>query len=170
MTGCSIADDAHVSPDARIHPSVRGSRIVVGGGTWIYDFVVIRCVGGDADIVIGRHCHINPHCTLYSGHGITLGDYVLLAPGVSVVPANHAYERRDIPIRHQGFMPSKGGVVIEDDVWVGANSVILDGAHIERGAIIAAGSVVHGRVSAHTIWGGVPARFIRARPEEGRTA
>lgn len=168
MRDCAIADDAYVSPDARIHPSSRGSRISIGAGSQIYDFVVVRCVGGSADIVIGCHCYINPHCTLYSGNGITLGDYVLLAPGVSIVPTNHAFGRRDVPIRHQGFMPSKGGVVIEDDVWVGANSVILDGAHIERGAVVAAGSVVQGRIPAYTVWGGVPARFIRERPEEGQ--
>ena len=43
-------------------------------------------------------------------------DYVLLAPGVNVVLTNHAFASREIPIRHQGFMPSKGGVVVEDDV------------------------------------------------------
>jgi acetyltransferase-like isoleucine patch superfamily enzyme len=80
------------------------------------------------------------------------------------VPANHAFERRDIPIAQQRFMASRGGVVIDDDVWIGAQSVLLDGTHIERGAIIAAGSVVRGRVPAYEIWGGVPAQRIKDRP------
>jgi acetyltransferase-like isoleucine patch superfamily enzyme len=82
-----------------------------------------------------------------------------------IMPTNHAYGRRDTPIRHQGFAPSKGGIEIEDDVWLGANAVILDGARIGRGAIIAAGSVVGGTVPPYEIWGGVPAVKIRDRPE-----
>jgi virginiamycin A acetyltransferase len=154
---------AFVSPDARVHPSQRGTRIVIGAHSQIYDYVVIRAVGGDGDILIGEHCYLNPHCVLYSGSGIRLGNYVLLGPGCAIVPANHAHDRLDIEIRKQGFMPSKGGVVIEDDVWIGANCVLLDGAHVETGAIVAAGSVVAGRVSARSIWGGNPCRLIRAR-------
>jgi acetyltransferase-like isoleucine patch superfamily enzyme len=159
----AIDASAHVSDTARIHPSVRGSQIRIGAHTHIYDFVVIRAVGGAGDIVIGQHCYINAHCTLYSGNGITLGDYVLLAPGVSIVPANHGIDRRDTEIRNQGFMPSKGGVVIERDVWVGAHAVIMDGARIGSGAVIAAGAIVAGSIPEYEIWGGVPARKIGSR-------
>ena len=113
---------------------------------------------------MGMHCYINPHCVMFTGNGITLGDYVLLAPGVMLMPSNHAFARRDIPIRHQGFLQSRGGIVIEDDVWIGANSVILDGTHIGKGAIIAAGSVVRGQVPPYEIWGGTPAMMIKDRP------
>ena len=158
-----IHPTAYVSPDARIHGSSRGTRIVVGAHSQIYDFVVIRAVGGTGDVVIGEHCYINPHCTLYSGAGIRFGDYVLVGPGCSIVPANHAFERLDVPIRRQGFMPSRGGVVVENDVWIGAHCVLLDGTHIEAGAVIAAGSVVSGRITGGAVWGGNPCRFIRAR-------
>jgi virginiamycin A acetyltransferase len=158
-----IHPSAYVSVDARIYPSVKGTRIVIGPHTQIYDFVVIRAVGGDGDITIGSHCYINPSCVLYSGTGITMGDYVLIGPGCSIVPANHEIGRTDVVIRKQGFMPSKGGVVIEDDVWLGANCVVLDGTHIETGAVIAAGSVVAGRITARAVWGGNPCRLIRAR-------
>lgn len=160
-----IDPSAWVSDDARIFPSVRGSRIVIGAGSKLFEFAVIRAVGGAGDVVIGKRCMINPHCVLYSGSGIQIGDDVALAPGVQVVPANHAYARRDIPIAKQGFLPSKGGVVIGDDVWIGANAVLLDGATIGRGAIIAAGAVVAGAVPEYEIWGGVPARKIGARGE-----
>ncbi len=165
LPAVEIHPTASVSPDARITPSVRGSRIVIGAHSFIYDFVVIRPVGGSGDIVIGEHCYLNPHTVIYSGHGVKLGNYVMVAPGVKIVPANHAFASREIEMRHQGFMPSKGGVVIEDDVWLGANAVLLDGTYIERGAIIAAGSVVSGRVDAYSIWGGVPAKKIGMRPE-----
>ncbi len=55
-------------------------------------------------------------------------------------------------------------MVIEEDVWIGAQCVLLDGTYIERGAIIAAGSVVRGRVSAYSIWAGTPARHLKDRP------
>ena len=158
-----IHPTAWVSPEARIHGSNRGTRIVIGAHSQVYDFVVIRAVGGTGDIVIGEHCYINPHCTLYSGSGIRFGNYVLVGPGCSIVPANHAFARTDIPMRQQGFMPPRGGVVVEDDVWIGANCVLLDGAHIETGAVIAAGSVVNGRVGAREVWGGNPGRLIAKR-------
>jgi acetyltransferase-like isoleucine patch superfamily enzyme len=164
--GLIIHSTAYISDTAVIQPSVRGSLFTIGAHTQIYDFVVIKAVGGTGDITIGEHCYINPHCTLFSGNGIRFGDYVLIAPGCVIAPTNHAYSSRREVMRHQGFIPSKGGVVIEDDVWVGANSTILDGVRIGRGAIIAAGSVVMGEVGAFEIWGGVPARLIRSRPED----
>lgn len=160
-----IGENVSISPTTRIHGSVKGSRIVIGNHSEIYDYVTIRCVGGSGDVIIGEHCYVNPTCVLYSGNGIRLGDYVLLAPGVMIMPTNHNFARRDIPIRHQGFTSSKGGIVIEDDVWLGANSVVLDGAHIGRGAIVAAGSVVTGNIPPYEIWGGVPAKRIRERPD-----
>lgn len=164
LSGVEIHPDAVVSPDARILPSTRGTRVVIGAGAHIEPFALIRCVGGSGDVVIGDNSFINPYCVLYSGNGIRIGRDVLVAPGVALVPANHASARRDVPIRLQGFAPSKGGIVIDDDVWIGANSVILDGARIGRGAIIAAGSVVFGEVPAYELWGGNPARRIKERP------
>ncbi len=166
LPGVEIGTGVVMAPTALIHPSTRGTRIVIGDHCEIYDYVVIRCVGGSGDIVMGSHCYINPGCVFYSGNGIRFGNYVLLAPGVKVMPTNHAFESRSEPIRKQGFMPSKGGIVCEDDVWVGANSTLLDGTYIEEGAIIAAGSVVKGRVPRYEIWGGVPARRIGVRPDD----
>lgn len=158
-----IHPTASISADARIHPSSRGTKIRIGAHTFLYDFVVLKAVGGGGDIVIGEHCYLNAGTTIYSGSGVKLGNYVLIAPGCVIAPTNHAFDRTDIPIRHQGFMPSKGGVVIEDDVWVGANCTLVDGAHIGTGAIIAAGAVVTGKVEPYAIYGGVPAKKIGER-------
>jgi acetyltransferase-like isoleucine patch superfamily enzyme len=159
-----IHPDAEVDESVRFYPSVRGTRIVIGARTHVDAFAVIRAVGGMGDVIIGEDSRIGPHCVLYSGNGVTIGKHVLMAPHVSVVPTNHAFERRDITIDQQRFQPSRGGVVIEDDVWIGSQAVLLDGTHVERGAIVAAGSVVRGRVPAYQIWGGVPASFIKDRP------
>ena len=164
-SGVSLGDGVVIAPTARIHGSTRGTRISIGARSEIYDHVVIRCVGGSGDIEIGEFCYFNPGAVLYSGNGIKMGNYVLLAAGVKIMPTNHAFGRRDVPIRHQGFAESKGGIVIEDDVWLGANAVVLDGVRIGRGAVIAAGSVVTSEVPPYEIWGGIPARKMGDRPE-----
>ena len=159
-----LGEGVFIDPTAIIQPSTRGSVIKIGAHTQIYNFVTIKAVGGAGDIEMGEHCYINPTCVIYSGNGVKLGNYVLLAAGVMLMPTNHDFSRRDTPIRHQGFATSKGGITIEDDVWLGANSVVLDGTHIAKGAIIGAGSVVRGNVPAYEIWAGIPARKIGVRP------
>lgn len=155
---------AEVSADARIYPSSRGTKIIIGARTKVDAFAMIKCVGGTGDVVIGEDCVINPYCVMYSGNGIRIGRDCLIAPGVQLVPTNHEYARRDIPIRQQRFRPSRGGIEIGDDVWIGANAVVLDGARVGNGAIIGAGSVVTGVIPPYEIWGGNPARKIKERP------
>lgn len=160
-----IGENVVIADTARIRGSSRGTQILIGAHSEIYDYVVIRCVGGNGNVEIGEHCFFNPGVVLYSGNGIKLGNFVLVAAGVKIMPTNHACESRRTPMRKQGFAGSKGGIEIDDDVWLGANAVILDGARIGRGAIIAAGSVVRGVVPAFEIWGGIPAVKISDRPD-----
>ncbi|MBV5329482.1 MAG: hypothetical protein JZU65_17965 [Chlorobium sp.] len=99
---------------------------------------------------------------LYGHGGLKIGDNVSIATGSVIVPANHNFTRRDIPFKLQG---STGhGIVLEDDIWVGANVTILDGCRIGKGAIIGAGAVVTKDVAPFSIVGGVPAQFIKERP------
>ena len=120
-------------------------------------------MGGAGDIVIGKRVFINPHCVLYSGNGINIGDDTLIAAGTSIIPANHAISDLTRPIREQGFAPSRGGVRIGRDVWIGTNVSIVDGANIGDGAVVAAGAVVTGAVAPRSIVAGVPAKFIGTR-------
>ena len=127
-----IAPSARVSPLADIEDSTRGTRIVIGPGAVVDSFVKIKPAGGAGDVIIGPDCVINSGCVLYTGHGIRMGARVAVAANCTFAPANHEFRRRDLPIRQQGFRPSKGGIVIEDDVWIGANCVLLDGTRIGR--------------------------------------
>jgi acetyltransferase-like isoleucine patch superfamily enzyme len=63
----------------------------------------------------------------------------------------------------QRFQTSRGGIIIEDDVWIGANSVILDGAIIRKGVVVGAGSVVRGELRTYTVYAGNPLREIGRR-------
>ncbi|HTW69623.1 MAG TPA: acyltransferase, partial [Acetobacteraceae bacterium] len=125
-----IATSARISHLADIEDSQRGSRIEIEDDVTIDAFVKIKPAGGAGDVVIGRGSFINAGCVLYTGHGIHIGRNVLVAANCTFAPTNHAFDDPARPIRDQGFQPSRGGIVIGDDVWIGANTVLVDGAQI----------------------------------------
>ena len=155
-----IHPTARVSPLADIEDSVRGSRIVIGAGAMIDSFVKIKPVGGTGDVIIGARTFINSGCVLYSGNGITIGSDVAIAANTVFAPVNHEVRDRHRLIREQGFSPSKGGIVVEDDVWIGAGVVVLDGAVLRQGCVVGALSLVRGEVEAYSIQAGNPLRVV----------
>jgi acetyltransferase-like isoleucine patch superfamily enzyme len=161
----TIDPTAKVSPLADIEASVRGTAIVIGPRTAIDAFVKIKPAGGSGDVTIGADCALNSGTVIYTGNGVTIGEAVLIAANCTLAPTNHEFSDRTRRIRDQGFQPSRGGIVIEDDVWLGANVVVLDGAVIGKGAIVAAGSVVRGVLDAYGIYAGAPARRVGTRGE-----
>lgn len=158
-----VHPSARISALADIEDSTRGTNIVIGEHAVIDSFVKIKPSGGIGDLIIGAHTVINSGCVLYTGHGLHIGSNVAIAANCTFAPLNHEYRRRDIPIRQQGYLPSKGGIYIEDDVWIGANCVILDGAILRCGCVIGAGSIVRGEVCAYSIHAGQPLTMIGMR-------
>ncbi len=158
-----IHPDARVSNLADIEDSTRGTRIAIGAHSVIDSFVKIKPAGGSGDVVIGEHVMINSGCVIYTGNGILIGNNVAVAANCTFAPVNHEYTDKDRLIREQGFRASKGGIVIEDDVWIGANCVLLDGAHVSRGCVIAAGSLVRGQLEPYTVYAGNPLRTVSRR-------
>jgi virginiamycin A acetyltransferase len=158
-----------IHPSARVHsladlePSERGTRIVIGPECRIDSFVKIKPVGGSGDVVLGERCYLNSGCVLYSGNGIHIGNDVLIAANCTLAPVNHAYRDRQRLVCEQGFGPSRGGIVIEDDVWIGANCVLLDGAVLRRGCVVGAGSLVRGELPPYSICRGTPAAPVDER-------
>ena len=153
-----IAPTARVSPLADIEDSIRGSRISVGEGAVIDAFVKIKPAGGSGDLAIGAGAVINSGCVLYTGNGIRIGANALLAANCTLAPCNHEFGDPARPILAQGFAPSRGGIEIGADVWIGANSVLLDGARVGEGAVVGAGSLVRGSLPPFCIAYGAPAR------------
>jgi acetyltransferase-like isoleucine patch superfamily enzyme len=158
-----VAPTAKISKLADIEDSTRGTRIVIEDGVMIDAFVKIKPAGGSGDVIIGAGSYINSGCVLYTGHGIRIGANVLIAANCTLAPTNHEIRDRSRLIREQGFSPSRGGIVIEDDVWVGANSVLLDGAILRRGCVVGAGSVVREELPEYSINVGSPARTVSWR-------
>lgn len=165
-----IASTARISPLADIEDSVRGSRIIIEDEVVIDAFVKIKPAGGDGDLMIGAGSVINSGCVLYTGNGIRIGRNVLVAANCTFAPANHAFDDPGRPIRMQGFQASRGGIVIDDDVWIGANTVLTDGVWIGAGSVIGAASLVRGELPAFCIAFGAPAavRGWRGAPGDAR--
>ena len=109
------------------------------------------------DVVIGDNTRIGIHCTVIGP--VTIGSHVNLAQGITVTALNHNFSDPSLRIDEQGV--STKAVVIGDDVWIGANAVILPGVTIGSHVVVAAGAVVTKDVPANTLVGGVPAKIIK---------
>ena len=121
-------------------------------------------VKGEVSIGAGLRANRNVMIAASPGAAISVGDDCLIGPNVVIRNANHGYRDLSVPMFRQPreSMP----IVIEDDVWIAANSVILAGAVIRTGAIVAAGAVVtKGEVPPYAIVGGAPAHVIGHRGE-----
>ena len=158
-----ISEHAAVSSLADIEDSLHGSKITIEDGVTIDSFVKIKPAGGIGDVLIGRNSYINSGTVIYTGNGVHIGENVLIAANCTIAPVNHEFRARNKTIRKQRFMPSKGGVVIEDDVWIGASTVILDGAMLRKGCVVGALSLVKGELEEYGIYAGSPLVKIGAR-------
>jgi virginiamycin A acetyltransferase len=158
-----ISNKSKISPLADVEDSVRGSKITIEEGVVIDSFVKIKPAGGTGDIYIGPFSVINSGTVIYTGNGVTIGAYVAIAANCTLAPTNHKVFDKNVQIMEQGFMPSRGGIIIEDDVWIGANSVLLDGSILRKGCVIGAGSLVRSEVPPYSVNVGNPLRLIKYR-------
>lgn len=152
-----------MSETCRIHPTAQLDRrelVRIGHKAEIQDYVIIRT--HENPVVIGAFCQINPFTVIYGGSGVYIGDNVMIAPHCMIAAGDHDFRQLDRPIRFAGSL-SKGPIVIEDNVWIGANCTITDGVRIGRDAVVGAGSVVTRDVAPFDIVAGVPARVIGNR-------
>lgn len=139
-------------PDVQFGAKIVGEGFVEIGGNFLLGFYSEVNAGSDG---IGR---------------IYIGRDVGIARGCMIVSVNHRYDRSDIPIMSQGHVAKsvehKGviyGIVIEDDVWIGANVVVVSGAHIGTGSVIGANSLVIGVIPPFSIVMGNPGRVVKSR-------
>jgi acetyltransferase-like isoleucine patch superfamily enzyme len=139
--------------------------ITIGDNVSILDNTIIECTGvirelGES-LEIGNNVGISQNCFIQVRGKVKIGSDVMLGPGVSIFSENHKYGSTDISMINQGT--ERLGVIIEDDVWIGARSVILNGVTLKKGCIIAAGSVVNKTYPEYSIIGGVPAKLLKSR-------
>lgn len=91
---------------------------------------------------------------------ISIGDNTLIASGSQFIDHDHGIDKNQL-MRFQ-YGP-EAEINIEEDVWIGANVIVLKGVSIGKGAVIAAGAVVNKSIPSYEIWGGVPAKKIGER-------
>lgn len=129
--------------------------IMHGAILHVYNFRNIPHSG----IKIGRDSLIGEYSVIRGQGGVEIGDRVYTSPFVQIIAVNHVFDDQDRPFVEQGITAE--GIIIEDDVWLGAGAIVTDGVRIGKGAVVAAGAVVTSDVKPHTVVGGVPARMLR---------
>jgi acetyltransferase-like isoleucine patch superfamily enzyme len=144
-------------------------RIRIGHNSVISDFTTIAVVNdnnakfNESELNIGYNTYIGEFNNIRAGGGvIKIGDNCSISQHITIVASNHGIAKGKL-IREQPWVTENNFVIIEDDVWIGANSVILPGVTIGIGAVIGAGSVVTKNIPAFAIAAGNPARVIKYR-------
>lgn len=150
----------HRGRGSKIYPSVRMDtppyrRFSLGQKSVVESYSCINNAVGD--VIIGDYTRVGLHNTIIGP--VTIGNHVNLAQGITVTALNHNFSEADKRIDEQGV--STGQVVIGDDVWIGANAVVLPNVSIGRHCVIAAGAVVTKDVPDGCVVAGVPAKIIK---------
>ena len=158
-----IDQTAIISPLADIEKSIKGSKIIINKSVFIDSFVKIKPTGGIGDVIIGNNTYINSGSVIYSGNGVNIGENVLISANCTIAPVNHEFMSKEMLIIKQRFKPSRGGVIIEDDVWIGSNTIILDGSIIRKGCVIGAGSLVKSELPSYSVSAGNPIKIQKYR-------
>ena len=150
----------HRGKHSVIHRSARMDtppyrKFSIGDYSVIESFACVNNAVGD--VMIGDHTRIGLHNTIIGP--VEIGSHVNLAQGITVTALNHNFDDTQKRIDEQGV--STIPVTIEDDVWIGANAVILPGVTIGNHYVVAAGAVVTKDVPPHSLVAGVPAKVIK---------
>ena len=157
----TLGKGSYLDEGVYIHACPKGvkigdySLIMFGSVMHVYNFRNLP----HAFIHIGDNSLIGEYTVIRGQGGVTIGDRVYTSPFTQIIAVNHVFTDPNIPFIDQGITAE--GIVIEDDVWIGASAIITDGVHIGKGAVIAAGAVVTEDIPPHTLAGGVPAKVIR---------
>jgi len=156
IKGCDLGRNVEILRNVSIK-KWGGCSVRIGANSRIREGVIIQTAEG---LDVGENSDLGPYCVIYGN--VKIGDFVMLSPHITIAAGNHNFMSRKMPMRQQGSESKP--IVIEHDVWIGANAVILGGVTIKKGAIIAAGAVVVKDVPEYSIVGGIPSRVIKDRP------
>ena len=111
------------------------------------------------NIKLGDYSELGQHCLIHAG--VSIGSNVIMGPSVKIYTRNHNFARKDIPIANQGKLTKP--TVIGDDVWIGANVIILPGVSVGKGCVLGAGSVISKDIPEYAVVVGNPAKIIKFR-------
>ena len=171
----SIGKNSFVAyPEKIMNPTKNPSKVVIGDNSVIH--CQIQILGHGGQVKIGNYCFVGENSHIWSGKSIKIGNRVLIGHNCNVFDNDgHPFDKDE---RHTQFKKifSTGHpkdinlrdseVIIEDDVWIGANVSVLKGTRIGRGAIIGAGSIVSKDIEPFTVNAGNPSQMLRRLNEK----
>ena len=151
--------------DSKIYSSVRKditpfNRFELGKRSVIESYCCVNNAVGD--VVIGDNCRIGLHATIIGP--VSIGNYSMIGQCSMLSALDHGFEDVTRPIVMQKVTTKE--IVIEDDVWVGANCTITSGVRLGKHSVIAAGAVVTKDVPPYSLAAGVPAKVIKRYNEQ----
>lgn len=155
----SLGDNTVVERNVQLVIDAKNSFINLGTNAYLASYCRLRTFEGW--IKAGKNLGVSNFSFLAGQGGLVIGDNVRIGPHVVIYASNHIFTNPRIPIVEQGM--SCKGITIEDDIWIGAGAVILDGVSIGKGSVIGAGTVVTKDIPPYSIAVGVPARVIKKR-------
>jgi acetyltransferase-like isoleucine patch superfamily enzyme len=152
-----------IGRNSQIHAysSIEATKGVVEIGEKVILNRYVFIIGNKGMVKIGNGTEINNFTRVDGVGGVVIGNNVLIGPKVEIISYQHNYENKNLLIKEQGSVKKK--IMIEDDVWIGANSVVMAGITIGKGAVIGAGSVVTKNVEPYSVVVGNPAKQIKER-------
>jgi len=155
----TIGKTCQIDPTSYIGYHENGKGIIsLGNSVVVRHGCLLRTCGGR--IGIGDGVVINYGFICHAMGGLTIGDFTLISPNVQMYAQNHGINAKQL-IKRQA--QTGKGIIIREDCWIGAGSIILDGVIIGDGAVVGAGSVVTKNIPSYEIWAGNPARKIGER-------
>ena len=162
-SGLSFGKNVYIDDDVLIYQDKAGGNVVLGDDVHLHRDTIIQ-TGMDGSIKIGSHTHIQPRCQFSAYKSpIRIGIGVEIAPCCAFYPYDHGI-LPVMPIREQPLQ-TRGGIIIEDEAWLGFGVIVLDGVRIGKGAVVGAGAVVTRDIPADAIAAGNPARVIKMRSD-----
>lgn len=139
------------------------NKFELGAESTIEDFATVN--NGVGDVFIGSRTRIGLGNVIIGP--VKIGNNIMFAQNIVLSGLNHVYENIHIPILDQPVTTSE--ILVEDDCWIGANSVVVAGVKIGKHSVIAGGSVVTKDVPPYSIVGGNPAKLLKQYNFETKT-
>jgi acetyltransferase-like isoleucine patch superfamily enzyme len=138
-------------------------QVYIGKNCTLEEEIIFKYDGiakKERSIIIQDKVFIGNHCEFNINGSINIGSYSNIASGCKFIDHDHGTRLGELI----GPQPSViNGIILEEDVWLGANVIVLKGVTIGSGAVVAAGAVVTRSIPSNEIWGGVPAKRISKR-------
>lgn len=168
--GIDISESAQIFSETEILILASGGKVVIGDKACVRGSLVTDRKNGL--ILIGCNSYIGSGTKVWASEKIDIGEHVMIAHNCNIFdndthPIDFIQRRKDAEniifkgIREDFASLKKEKIIIEDDAWIGCNSIILKGVTVGRGAIVAAGSVVTKDVPPWTMVAGNPAKCIK---------